>query len=139
MMYSRGKIGAWLREDARRAYALLVLAMLVCAGANWYMTREAMRTLAPQIVAYNKAHPVNWLDVGLGALAMFLIMMMLFLVTTLRETRRFEKDIDPGPDDTGGHGGLRTVRLPLSRKVIAIDQFRKTPTDGRIHRELATT
>lgn len=115
------------------AVALLGILLLVYG----YVTYGAVQKSMPTIIAYNKAHPVNWVDVGLGAIAGILTAMIAIIAVSFFEIRRFERSVeknDPGDDPDGGGGGAKTVRMPMSRKLVTLKNWRKVPTDGRIHR-----
>jgi hypothetical protein len=104
-----------------------------------YMSWKAGPAVAKQYIAYNQTHPMSWLDFGLGAALMFLTMMVVFVGISLYESHRFDKTVGGGTEggpQGSGDGGQRKklVRLPMSRKVVDIGDWRKAPTDGHIHR-----
>ena len=85
-----------------------------------------------------KTHPFSPLDFVGGMFIGGMISVIIILIS-LRESFRFEREIKKDGDDQGpkgSGGGQRQIRLPMSRKVVSIKDFRKTPTDGHIHREM---
>ncbi len=104
-----------------------------------YMTWDARQELAKQWIALG---PINWIDFGFGAFFTFMVMMMIFVGISLRESIRFERALEKdGPSGPGGPssgGAPRRVRLPMSRKVVSIDEFRKIPpANDHLHRGFA--
>jgi|GEM_PF-6406311 hypothetical protein len=72
-----------------------------------------------------------WGGVVLGAMSMCMLI-GIALLWPLRKAL----DEDPGPKG-GGTPPRRKIPMPLIGKVVSIEDFRKTPTDGQIH--MATT
>jgi hypothetical protein len=123
-----------MSNRVKSATALTLFVLM--AGFYAYAAWTTAPTLAPQIIAYNKAHPLNWVDVGLGALLMFFVMIALFLMLSLGETVRFERSLKGG-GGTGGSGGRKRVRMPMSWKKVDLDKWQ--PPDGRYHRGVVGT
>ncbi|MSU45102.1 MAG: hypothetical protein EXS47_00495 [Candidatus Zambryskibacteria bacterium] len=127
-----------MSNRVKRALALLVVVLL--SSLKGYMAWKAAPALAAQYIAYNQTHPMSWLDFGLGVAMTAVTMMVLFVAISLRESLRFERAFEKGGggDPPTGHDGggaqKKIVRLPMSRKVVEIGDWRKVPTDGHIHR-----
>ena len=107
-----------------------VVISLVQGYASW-VNREAF---AKNYITWSQNHPFSPLDFYGGFWIGVTATLLIFAWFSVREAKRFEDGLkggDGGPSNDGGGG--RKIRLPMSRKVVAIDDFRKAPTDGRIH------
>lgn len=126
--------------NTRVKFAVSIFGFILMTTFYGYLSYKAAPELATKIVAYNHAHPLNWVDVGLGAVITFITMTMIFVGISLFESIRFEREFEKnsrGPGGSGGTsgGGNRKVRIPMSRKIISIDDFRKAPPiNDRLHR-----
>lgn len=100
-----------------------------------YSSYESGPILAEKMIAYNKSNPFSWFDFLGGAFMMFLMMVVAIIGHGLYTTRENRQN-DPG--DKGGNGDWK-IPLPILKKVISISDFKKIPTDGRIHMGTAST
>jgi len=111
-----------------------VVCLLLFVGYWVFMIKASYQSgpvLAEKMIAYNKSNPFSWFDFLGGAFMMFLLM-TLFVIGhgvyfSIREERR-NKSNDP----EGGNGGWK-IQLPILKKVVSITDFKKIPTNGRIH------
>ena len=100
-----------------------------------YVIWKAAPATSVRYIEWGKTHPFSLLDFIGRAFIGAMFVGVIFIGLSLLEARRFEKSIPPGdePDGSGGGRQKKLIRLPMSRKVVSIDDWRKTPTDWRIH------
>ncbi len=123
-----------MSHRVKAAFVLLVVVGIIAMIG--YQSYKTAPIVAPEIDQFNRTHPFSPIDAALGAVAGVMMTLVLFVGFSLYEARRFEEELGSGggPDDSGG-GAPRSIRMPMSRKVVSMNDFRRAPTDGRVHRE----
>jgi CDP-diglyceride synthetase len=96
-----------------------------------YASYNAGPVLAKKMIAYNQSNPFSWFDFLGGALSMFLVMTLFIIGHSLYFSARAERRNKSG--DPGDGGGGWNIQLPILKKVVSITDFKKIPTNGRIH------
>lgn len=100
-----------------RGWAIIIFGLAILLG--WF-SFTLIRSFDPEVrkrmVLFLREHPFSPLDFLMG----FMLATSIFMVLYIWETKRFNREVRRGDGDGGG-----TARLPLSRKVIPIEEVRR--------------
>lgn len=121
------KLNGWL--DKKPLWVKLsFLATGVCLWLGWFVYLLIFQLKNPEKVKQGLErigyfNPVSWIDVFLGFFIGVMLVVIIFMFESFRFSRQVERNTS-GPDGGGGK-----VRLPMSRKVISIAEFKKLNPD----------